>query len=127
MTPHASSPSSHLLSCRRQLALPQEPPSQQGDKDPLQDSEEERGACNLVALQQPCSQLEDEAPCDIQVILPSLGYCVITIMCSSLNFSICLAEFIHSECKIPLGIVLVRVGGQQFYYSLRLSIYSLWE
>lgn len=61
-----------LLSRRNQLALRKEPPSQQGDKDTLQDSEEERGVSSLIVLQQSRSQLEDEAPRVIQVILPSL-------------------------------------------------------
>ncbi|KAK4826814.1 hypothetical protein QYF61_011622, partial [Mycteria americana] len=49
-----------------QLALCKEPASQQGDKDTLQDSEEERGVSSLIVLQQPHSQLEDEAPRDSQ-------------------------------------------------------------
>ncbi|KAK2512605.1 hypothetical protein Q9233_016134 [Columba guinea] len=53
---------------RSQLALWTEPPGQQGDKNTLQDSEEERGVSSRIILQQPRSQLEDEASGDIQPV-----------------------------------------------------------
>lgn len=94
------------LSRRCQLALRKEPPGQQGDKDALQDSEEERGL-PLLVLQQPCPQLEDQASRDIQVILPPLGCrtrepralhatAAAHYLQEPLNFSICLAASTQS-------------------------------
>lgn len=114
----------HIFSPRIQLPLRKEPPSQQSDKDTLQDREEERGVSSHIILHQPHSHLE-EAPCGIQVILPSLEYSwlgcgshgnshigSVFFCCILFNFSLCLvySEFIDLKCKIILGIVLSRAG-----------------